>query len=105
MWIRIWDLDSFDPGSGIENFGSGIQDKHPRSATLVYPWNKEVNLCLNVDLGPSIRKLGNPLPIEEITGAAFPYCNCLFLSCPDRNEEYRLSGSKNHKRQIESTFY
>jgi hypothetical protein len=31
MWIR----DLFDPGSGIEKFGSGIRHIHPRSATLM----------------------------------------------------------------------
>jgi hypothetical protein len=30
MQNRIWNL--FDPGSGMEKFGSGIRDKHPGSA-------------------------------------------------------------------------
>jgi hypothetical protein len=35
--MRIWIRDSeyFDPGYGMEKFGSGIRDKHPGSATLV----------------------------------------------------------------------
>ncbi len=32
-WMRIRNL--FDLGSGMEKFGSGIRDNHPRSATLV----------------------------------------------------------------------
>jgi hypothetical protein len=32
MRIRIRDL--FDPGSGMEKFGSGIEYKHPESTTL-----------------------------------------------------------------------
>jgi hypothetical protein len=32
MWIRI--RESFDPGSGMEKFGSRIRDEHPGSATL-----------------------------------------------------------------------
>jgi hypothetical protein len=35
MRIRIRDPGSFDPGSRMEKFGSGIQYKHPGSATLV----------------------------------------------------------------------
>jgi hypothetical protein len=35
MWIRIRDPASFDPGSGMEIFGSGIRDKHAGSATLI----------------------------------------------------------------------
>jgi hypothetical protein len=33
--IRIRDVESFDPGSGMEKFGSGIRDKPPGFATLV----------------------------------------------------------------------
>jgi hypothetical protein len=33
MLIRIGNV--FDSGSGMENFGSGIWDKHPGSATLL----------------------------------------------------------------------
>jgi hypothetical protein len=35
MRIRIRDVESFDPGSGMEKFGSGIRDKPPGFATLV----------------------------------------------------------------------
>jgi hypothetical protein len=38
MGIRIRDPELFftlDPGSGMEKLGSGIWDKHPRSATLL----------------------------------------------------------------------
>jgi hypothetical protein len=36
MWIRFRDLEIFltlGSGSGMENFGAGIRDKHPGSAT------------------------------------------------------------------------
>ncbi len=34
MRIRIRDAESFDPGSGMLKFGSGIRDKPPGFATL-----------------------------------------------------------------------
>jgi hypothetical protein len=37
FWVKnsvIRDPESSDPGSGMEKFGSGIWDNHPRSATL-----------------------------------------------------------------------
>jgi hypothetical protein len=35
MRIRIRDVESFDPGSGMEKFGSGIRDKPPGFTALV----------------------------------------------------------------------
>jgi hypothetical protein len=35
MRICIRDPGFLDPGSGMENFGSGIRNKHPGSATLL----------------------------------------------------------------------
>jgi hypothetical protein len=35
--LKFFDADP-DPGSAMEKFGSGIRDKHPGSATLVFVW-------------------------------------------------------------------
>jgi hypothetical protein len=42
MWIRIREL--FDPGPGMEKFGSGIRYTHPGSATLV---TKDISTLLS----------------------------------------------------------
>ncbi len=45
MRMRIRDPESFDPGSGIQKFRSGIRDKHPGSATLLITRFKFFQIC------------------------------------------------------------
>jgi hypothetical protein len=73
MRIRIWDSEIFfdpgDPGSGIEEFGSWIPDKHPGSATLTTFLFEQVVESFDVHIpgegvwtGPGMEKFVSGLP-------------------------------------------
>ncbi len=36
FWVKILKCFDADPGSGWKEFGFGIRDKHPGSATLIF---------------------------------------------------------------------
>jgi hypothetical protein len=77
MWIQIQDL--FYPGSGIKKFGSGIQYKHPGSASLDLGKEKNIGKVLKNGI------LSLNFKMEIYLKKKFPPVKCLDFNHPGIN--------------------